>query len=89
MPAGAFHGRRVSLIEEGKQVGPDPQSAAITRLLFQIVPLRERADHRLSFNGETPVRIGGGLPLLPLLHLNPGQTSASGSSWIKGQQSGI
>jgi hypothetical protein len=64
------------------------------RSLFHILraeslPLREGADHRLSFNGETPVRIGGGLPLLPLSHLNPGQTSASGSSWIKGQQSGI
>jgi len=51
MPAGALQGRRVSLIEKGEQVGPDPQSAAIPRLLFQIVRTRrgvcyEFADRR-------------------------------------------
>ena len=67
------------VLEAVENAAPDTK---MPRSLFHILhaeplPLREGADHRL------------GLPLLPLLHLNPGQTSASGSSWIKGQQSGI
>jgi hypothetical protein len=39
--------------------------------------------------GETPIRIGGGLPLSPLLHINRGQTSGVILSSIYVSQSTI
>jgi hypothetical protein len=66
----------------------------MTRSLLHVIRaetllLRQGADHRLPFDGETPIRIRGGLPLLPLLHINRGQTSSVTLSSIYVLQSAI
>jgi hypothetical protein len=51
--------------------------------------LGQGADNRLSLESQAPILFPCCFPLLPLLHLKPGQTFAGTLSGISVQKSGI